>query len=105
MRRILVLAVLLMLAACNDGSRFTAESWRQTDPLERHVFVSDLVSRRVLIGKSRREVEGMLGAGYRQLDSTSWNIGANPESGRPQMLRVDFSRGVAVRASVQRTSN
>ncbi|NUS61893.1 MAG: hypothetical protein HOQ01_13175 [Lysobacter sp.] len=105
MRRIPMLAlfaVVMLLSACNDGSRFTAESWRQADPLERHVFVNDLISRRVLIGKPRREVDMMLGGGYRQADYTTWNIGADPKSGRQQTLRVDFSKDVAVRASVQR---
>jgi hypothetical protein len=96
-----VFAVAMLLSACNDGSRFTSESWRQADPLERHVFVADLISRRVLIGKSSREIYEMLGGGYRQGDSMTWNVGADPKSGRQQALRVDFSRDVVVNVSVQ----
>ena len=98
-----LLAVLVMLGACNDASRFSPEGWRQTDPLQRHVYVDDLISRRLLIGKSNREIYEMLGGGYREGDSMTWNIGADPKSGRTQMLRVDFANGVAVRASVQRS--
>jgi hypothetical protein len=106
MRRIpmlAVLAMLVMLGACNDASRFSPESWRQADPLERHLFVDDLISRRLLIGKNSREINEMLGGGYREGSSTTWNIGVDPKSGRPQVLRVDFSNGVAVRAAVQRS--
>lgn len=98
MRRIPMLALLVLLAACSDARRFTPEGWRQADPLDRHVYVGDLISRHLLIGKPRREVELMLGPGYKEGDRTSWNVGVDDE-GKVQVLQVDFGGGLAIRAT------
>ena len=101
MRRIPMLALLVLLAACSDARRFTPEGWRQADPLDRHVYVGDLISRHLLIGKPRREVERLLGPGYKEGDRTSWNVGVNDQTGKPQVLQVDFGGGVATRATLR----
>ena len=101
MQRILILALMLSLAACTGGDRrFTAEAWRQADPLDRGVFVDDLVARRLLVGKSRIDVIRMLGSGYAAGDTMTWNVGTD-ESGRPRLLQVEFRDGVAYRASAR----
>jgi hypothetical protein len=96
-----MLALLMLLAACSDARRFTPEGWRQADPLDRHVYVGDLISRHLLIGKPRREVERLLGPGYKEGGSTSWNVGVNDQTGKAQVLQVDFSGDVAVRATLR----
>ena len=102
MRRILLIALFVLLSACNDGSRFTPEAWRQADAMERHQFTADLLGRRLLIGKNRHEIDRMLGLGYRQADSSTWKVGADPKTQRLEVLRVDFKDEIAVRAELQR---
>jgi hypothetical protein len=96
--------LLLPLAACTQGDRrFTSESWRATDPLQRSVFVDDLVARRVLVGKQQRDVYAMLGApDYRGAEFSTWTVGTRADGGQVLILQVDFREGTAIKAT-QRT--
>src|SRR4051812_32710797 len=93
-----VLAVVL-LGACSDGRRFSPEAWRQEDQFERTAFTSDLIARRLLIGKQWHEVNAMLGQG-RALgpEASTWNVGMDKETGEAIVLEVDFRDGFATRA-------
>ena len=103
MRRLLFVVLLpILLAACGDERRFSPEAWAQTDPMERSAFTGDLISRRLLIGKSWTEVLGMLGSAREfSTDSATWVVGVD-ERNRPMVLQVDFQDRKAIRARVHR---
>src|SRR6476660_9650302 len=63
MRRSMLILALLLLSACSDGRRFSPEAWAQEDRFQRQAFTSDLIARRLLIGKGWSEVQNMLGPG------------------------------------------
>ncbi len=103
MRRSFLLLALMLLAACSDGRRFSPEAWAQEDRFDRHVFTSDLIARRLLIGKGWGEVHHMLGQG-RTLgqEASTWDVGVDADTGAPIVLQVDFKDGVATHAAVHR---
>jgi outer membrane protein assembly factor BamE (lipoprotein component of BamABCDE complex) len=58
----LALSLVLILTACGFGSEpFTPAAWKESPAGERGRFVSDLVSRKVLLGLRRDEVRCLLG--------------------------------------------
>ena len=103
MRRPLLVLSLLLLAACSDGRRFSPEAWRAEDPLRRNTLTSDLLARRLLIGKGEGEVYEMLGPSRSfGRDTATWNIGVDAQTGAQMVLQVDFRDGVATQAAVHR---
>ncbi|MGO4551904.1 hypothetical protein AB4059_12480 [Lysobacter sp. 2RAF19] len=103
MRRSLLILGLLLLAACSDARRFSPEAWAQEDRFQRQAFTSDLIARRLLIGKGWGEVQHMLGPGRtRGHEMCTWDVGLDEDTGAPIVLQVDFKDDVATRASVHR---
>jgi len=99
----MLLLALLLLSACSDGRRFSPEAWAQEDRFQRQEFTSDLIARRLLIGKGWGEVQHMLGPGRtRGKEVSTWDVGIDEKTGAPIVLQVDFKDDIATHASVHR---
>jgi hypothetical protein len=60
--RHLVFAFALVIASCTTPSRrFDSGEWKRGNPTDRGAMSEDLINRKLLIGKSRVDVEALLG--------------------------------------------
>ena len=92
---------------------FTPEAWQAADwrvkhgdniPPSRYLYSKDLIERRLLIGKSKREVVEILGEGYDKGNILSYDLGFVPGHGiDPDVLEIYFENDVVSDVRQRRT--
>lgn len=99
----IIMAAALIASCSGDRETFSSKAWVDSSEANRHKFVDDLVSRKMLLGKSESEVESMLGPpSYRAEKYWTYVISEKSQGFNAiGLLQVNFEANAVVSVSVR----